>query len=59
MNPCHMWIHPQSAELESPAADTVIPNDWMKQVRSRGYMGYEISNLAELPNLLGGAKRYA
>ena len=33
--------------------------DYIKAIRSQGYMGYEVSQLTDLPNLLGGAKRYA
>ncbi|MNI83975.1 hypothetical protein D3C73_1408360 [compost metagenome] len=59
MNPCHMWIHPQTLDAEAQESKVIHHNDWIKQVRSMGYMGYEVANLAELPNLLGGAKRYA
>ncbi|UJF35015.1 DUF58 domain-containing protein [Paenibacillus hexagrammi] len=51
MNPCHMWIHPSGAPSGA--------SDWLKQVRSHGYAAEEIRQLDELPNVLGGAKRYA
>jgi uncharacterized protein (DUF58 family) len=59
MNPCHMWINSAVQTDFGANARATAKDDWMKQVNSRGYMGYEIANLAELPNLLGGAKRYA
>jgi len=51
INPCHFWIH--SAEGEA------LREDWLKAVRARGYLGYEVDELAELSSILGGAKRYA
>lgn len=59
MNPCHIWINPAVPHANSAPQDGVSREDWMKQVRARGYMGYDISSLTELPDLLGGAKRYA
>lgn len=61
MNPCHMWIHaePSHAFKLQSAAQESAKDDWVKAIRSQGYMGYEVSQLTNLPNLLGGAKRYA
>lgn len=62
MNPCHMWIHsaPRKPISHTGTQDSeAIKEDWLKQIRSAGIAGYEIGQLAELPNLLGGAKRYA
>jgi len=60
-NPCHIWIHgtevsafkPYTAEADS------TPDEWLKHIRAQGYMGYEVGQLADLPGLLEGAKRYA
>jgi uncharacterized protein (DUF58 family) len=62
MNPCHVWVNTSESEAqdkENNGLSTSSKEDWIKQVRSRGYMGYEITNLADLPNLLAGGKRYA
>jgi hypothetical protein len=45
MSPCHLWVHPE------PAANRA---DWMKQLRTAGYLGYEIQSLQELSSVLGG-----
>jgi uncharacterized protein (DUF58 family) len=61
MNPCHMWIHaePSHAFKLQGAVQESAKDEWIKAIRSQGYMGYEVSQLTDLPNLLGGAKRYA
>ncbi|TXK84126.1 DUF58 domain-containing protein [Paenibacillus sp. N3.4] len=61
MNPCHIWVHTKPANLFNPqAADSSnLQEDWIKAIRSQGYMGYEVGQLTDLPSLLGGAKRYA
>lgn len=46
MNPCHLWICSQTA--------APVPEEWLKQLRSLGYMGYGIHSLQELPIALGG-----
>jgi uncharacterized protein (DUF58 family) len=45
MVPCHIWL-------------TSNPEDgkaWCKQLQVKGYMGYAVQSLDELPNVLGGA----
>jgi uncharacterized protein (DUF58 family) len=60
MNPCHICINPETqGPFNSPSEGTRVSEDWIKKIRAQGYMGYELSNLTELPNILGGAKRYA
>jgi uncharacterized protein (DUF58 family) len=60
MNPCHICINPETqGPFASPSEGTRASEDWIKKIRAQGYMGYELSNLTELPNILGGAKRYA
>lgn len=61
MNPCHIWVHAKSNHVFKPQGTDIEGNqeDWIKAIRSQGYMGYEVSQLTDLPNLLGGAKRYA
>ncbi|MBP1992906.1 DUF58 domain-containing protein [Paenibacillus eucommiae] len=54
LNPCHICIN---SSQERPAENA--PEEWIKKIRSQGYMGYELSNLTDLPDVLGGAKRYA
>ncbi len=43
---CHMWITPNDNENQA--------TEWSKILRSRGYYGYAIRTLNELPHLLGG-----
>lgn len=43
-NPCHFWICPSAEHKEL----------WMSQLHTRGFAGYAVSHLAELPLLLGG-----
>ncbi|MEW9701537.1 DUF58 domain-containing protein [Paenibacillus sp. SI8] len=61
MNPCHIWIH--GAASGAVKAQTANPangqEDWIKIMRAQGYTGYEVRQLNELSNLLGGVKRYA
>src|SRR5262249_2622405 len=59
MNPCHMWIHaiPSHGFDMKGSEQENVKEDWVKAIRSQGYMGYEVSQLADLPNLLGGVKR--
>jgi uncharacterized protein (DUF58 family) len=45
MTPCHLWVHPEPAENRL---------DWMKELRTTGYLGYEIPSLQELSSVLGG-----
>ncbi|MBD0379042.1 DUF58 domain-containing protein [Paenibacillus sedimenti] len=61
MNPCHIWIHGATTDAFKlqPAEPASIQENWIKQIRAQGFMGYEVTQLTELPNLLGGAKRYA
>ncbi|GGI43616.1 hypothetical protein GCM10008018_03010 [Paenibacillus marchantiophytorum] len=60
MNPCHIWVHDRSPQASKPlGAQQDKQEDWIKAIRSQGYMGYEVNQLTDLPNLLGGAKRYA
>ncbi|MEC0230538.1 DUF58 domain-containing protein [Paenibacillus alba] len=60
MNPCHIWVHGKpSLSLKPQHTEKDKQEDWIKAIRSQGYMGYEVSQLTDLPNLLGGAKRYA
>jgi hypothetical protein len=60
MNPCHICINPETqGPFAAPVEGTRASEDWIKKIRAQGYMGYELSNLTELPNILGGAKRYA
>lgn len=61
MNPCHIWVHAKATYAFKPqeAENEQSLEDWIKAIRSQGYMGYEVSQLTDLPNLLGGAKRYA
>ncbi|MFD0692887.1 DUF58 domain-containing protein [Paenibacillus sp. GCM10027628] len=61
MNPCHIWIHGSATDAFKlqTAEPSSLQENWIKQIRSQGIMGYEVSQLAELPSLLGGAKRYA
>lgn len=61
MKPCHIWIHAQElGAFETKTAEPLSPHeDYVKAIRSQGYMGYEVNQLVDLPNLLGGAKRYA
>jgi uncharacterized protein (DUF58 family) len=61
MKPCHIWVHAQADQAFSPLGVEHISahEDYIKAIRSQGYMGYEVSQLTDLPNLLGGAKRYA
>ncbi|MFC5450312.1 DUF58 domain-containing protein [Paenibacillus aestuarii] len=60
-NPCHIWIHGTEASAFKPymAATDSAADDWLKHIRTQGYMGYEIGQLSDLPALLEGAKRYA
>ncbi|WP_052487950.1 hypothetical protein [Gordoniibacillus kamchatkensis] len=47
------------ASTEQPRAsggEAAEREDWMKQVWARGYMGYALSRLSELPSVLGGGK---
>ncbi|NEW05133.1 DUF58 domain-containing protein [Paenibacillus sp. SYP-B3998] len=61
MNPCHIWVHGSPTGLFK--GQTVEPSsgqeDWIKQIRAQGFMGYEVGQLSELSNLLGGTRRYA
>ncbi|MNY59964.1 hypothetical protein D3C86_1964660 [compost metagenome] len=61
MKPCHIWIHAQGEQVFGTQGVEQMskPEDYIKAIRSQGYMGYEVSQLSDLPNLLGGAKRYA
>ncbi|UKS30420.1 DUF58 domain-containing protein [Paenibacillus sp. HWE-109] len=60
MNPCHIWVHDRSPQAFKPlGAQQDKQEDWIKAIRAQGYMGYEVNQLTDLPNLLGGAKRYA
>jgi uncharacterized protein (DUF58 family) len=61
MNPCHICINPETEQgpAASPQAGPKTNEGWIKTIRAQGYMGYELSNLSELPGILGGAKRYA
>jgi uncharacterized protein (DUF58 family) len=45
MNPCHLWVH---GEMKAGRAE------WMKQLRMKGYLGYDIPSLQELSLVLGG-----
>ncbi|WNR46329.1 DUF58 domain-containing protein [Paenibacillus roseipurpureus] len=61
MKPCHIWIHAPSVPDLQPQEEPQVSTkeDYIKAIRSQGYMGYEVGQLADLPNQLGGAKRYA
>ncbi|OCT17206.1 hypothetical protein A8709_24840 [Paenibacillus pectinilyticus] len=61
MKPCHIWIRAQSTQgFQAQGAEQISAHDdYMKAIRSQGYLGYEVGQLTDLPNLLGGAKRYA
>jgi uncharacterized protein (DUF58 family) len=61
MNPCHIWIHSSpSGAFKAQSSDSGSEQeDWIKDIRAQGFMGYEVAQLAELSNLLGGVKRYA
>jgi uncharacterized protein (DUF58 family) len=72
MNPCHIWVQSGagqfgfagSASAANAAADATRASaaaaeqrdEWVKQVQARGYMGYAVSRLRELPVVLGGGK---
>jgi uncharacterized protein (DUF58 family) len=45
MTPCHFWVHDEKTEKRA---------DWLKQLRMKGYLGYDIPSLHELSNALGG-----
>ncbi|MGG1552635.1 DUF58 domain-containing protein [Paenibacillus ferrarius] len=61
VNPCHIWVGGGGTQpLKSPAGPAVPAHeDWVKAVRALGYMAYEVNQLADLPEQLGGVKRYA
>ena len=55
MNPCLIRVsadYPKGAKVE-------MQGEWLKKIRSKGYMGYELSTLSELPDTLRGAQQYA
>jgi uncharacterized protein (DUF58 family) len=56
INPCHIGVNSGYAAVLSNEAER---EDWLKRVHSKGFMGYELSALSELPDLLRGTKRYA
>jgi uncharacterized protein (DUF58 family) len=45
MSPCHFWVHDDKTRKHS---------EWMKELRMKGYLGYEVPSLHELSNALGG-----
>ena len=45
MSPCHIWVHDQKEDKQT---------EWMKQLRIKGYLGYDVPSLDELSNVLGG-----
>jgi hypothetical protein len=45
MSPCHIWVHNEQKEKQT---------DWMKQLRLKGYLGYDVPSLDELSHVLGG-----
>jgi uncharacterized protein (DUF58 family) len=61
MNPCHICVNSEAAQqsITSPIVGAKPNEGWIKTIRAQGYMGYELSDLSELPGILGGAKRYA
>ncbi len=46
INPCHLWI--------SSGYTPVEREDWLRQLRMKGYLGYSVMTLDELPHVLGG-----
>jgi hypothetical protein len=68
MNPCHIWVQfsgkfgagaavPNGKETARPsAAASDLRDEWVKQVQARGYMGYALDRLQDLPAVLGGGK---
>jgi hypothetical protein len=45
MSPCHFWVNDDKTQKHP---------EWMKQLRMKGYLGYEVPSLHELSNALGG-----
>jgi uncharacterized protein (DUF58 family) len=63
MNPCHIWVQSGAGKFGAAgpasaanAAAAEQRDEWVKQVQARGYMGYAVSRLSELPGVLGGGK---
>ena len=46
MNPCHFWLPQTTAKAQEEG--------WMNELRKRGFAGYAIHALGELPRALGG-----
>ncbi|MFC0215859.1 DUF58 domain-containing protein [Paenibacillus chartarius] len=67
MNPCHMWISSdpvvpaagsKAAKTSGRSAAAAEPQgDWIKQLQARGYLGYAVTRLHDLPAVLGGGKQ--
>ncbi len=53
MQSCYLHVY-----LERALTDEVpsLDDEWMQQVKSRGYLGYEITQLQDLPKKLGGVR---
>lgn len=45
MSPCHFWVHNEKTNKQT---------EWMKQLRIKGYLGYDVPSLDELSQVLGG-----
>jgi uncharacterized protein (DUF58 family) len=51
MSPCHLWVHDDKSQTQKHS-------DWMKQLRMKGYLGYEVPSLHELSSALGGEVKW-
>ncbi|MEX2461802.1 MAG: DUF58 domain-containing protein [Paenibacillaceae bacterium] len=49
MSPCHIWVRDEKAVKQ---ADKQA--EWLKQLRIKGYLGYDVPSLDELSQVLGG-----